>query len=151
MSPDELALLIEKRIAETNERLSAFNAARSSGSATTNEWLEAVRVELKNTYIQFAELGKGGRDLITAQDWGRIGGDLADQYKFLQGFAQEIDADLNAEGMSLVPGAAKFIANPFGDLHAGNFIMQKFGMFIPAQGQEPKHDRPSKSFRAPEQ
>lgn len=98
MTPEELARLMAERIAETNDRLAALNAARSSGAATTAEWVDAVRVELKNTYIQLAELGKGGRDLMTAQDWGRVGGDLADQYKYLQNFAVEIEGGNLTDG-----------------------------------------------------
>lgn len=101
MDPQELLAAVAERISAANERVAAYAHAMVNDAANVSEWQTAMQVELKNAYIQLAELGKGGRDLMTAQDWGRIGGDLADQYKYLRGFADEIAAGDLTEGQIL--------------------------------------------------
>jgi len=49
-----------------------------------------MRQELKEEYIRQYLLGIGGRAQMTPQDWGSIGGMLADQYRYLDRFVDEI-------------------------------------------------------------
>lgn len=49
-----------------------------------------MRQELKEEYIRQFLLGIGGRAQMTPQDWGSIGGMLADQYRYLDRFVDEI-------------------------------------------------------------
>lgn len=57
-----------------------------------NTWLREIRAELKTIYIQQYLLGIGGQAQLMPADYGSIGGMLADQYRYLQNFAQEIAA-----------------------------------------------------------
>lgn len=56
--------------------------------------LEAqVKNLIKNTYIDLYAMGAGGRQNLSARDWGRIGAMLKEQYgsgKYLQGFMESI-------------------------------------------------------------
>jgi len=56
------------------------------------QWERNMREQIKEEYIKQYLLGRGGRDLMTAEDWGSVGGMCADQYRYLDGFAAEIAA-----------------------------------------------------------
>jgi hypothetical protein len=55
-------------------------------------WLEAMREQLKQVYIDQYCLGRGGRNAMTPSDWGRVGNMLREQYKYLNDFAADIVA-----------------------------------------------------------
>lgn len=86
-------------------REESSNQIRASSSVTdslaamlTNDqlngrdWEILMREEIKDEYIMQYLEGRGGVSQMTPQDWGSIGGMLADQYRFLSPFAQEITA-----------------------------------------------------------
>lgn len=56
-----------------------------------------MRQDIKSTFIQESILGKGGRDNMTPSDWGSVGRQLRDQYDYLEGFREDIEADLLSE------------------------------------------------------
>lgn len=66
--------------------------ALAGGQLNVNDWETLMRENIKDEYIQEYILGRGGLEQMTPQDWGSIGGMLADQYRFLGPFAQEIAA-----------------------------------------------------------
>jgi hypothetical protein len=58
----------------------------------------AFREEIKDLYIQNYLLGIGGLERMTQADWGSIGGSLTEQYRWLNGFMQDIaDGKLSEE------------------------------------------------------
>lgn len=72
------------------------NAAQEAASMLADsllnlpDWEQVMRDELKGEYIRQYILGKGGLEQMTQADWGSIGGMLGDQYRYLDGFAQQI-------------------------------------------------------------
>lgn len=56
------------------------------------DWETLMRQSIKREYIKQYLEGRGGLSQMTPQDWGSIGGMLADQYRFLGPFAREIAA-----------------------------------------------------------
>ena len=70
--------------------ISTASEGLSSGVLSVGDWQALVREELKATYIQEYVLGRGGLEQMTQQDWGSIGGMLAEQYRYLDDFAAEI-------------------------------------------------------------
>lgn len=60
------------------------------GMIRPEEWLEAMRQEIKDAYVAAYISGRGGRDMMGAEDWGSVGGSIADQYQFLDGFYDDI-------------------------------------------------------------
>ena len=64
----------------------------AGGQLNTRDWEISMRQAIKTEYIQQYMLGKGGLSQMTQADWGSIGGMLADQYRYLGGFAQEVKA-----------------------------------------------------------
>ena len=61
-----------------------------SGEITVGQWQEQMRELIKQNAIQQAVLGCGGRGQMTQADWGMVGGVIADQYRYLDNFAQQI-------------------------------------------------------------
>lgn len=70
----------------------------AAGNISAQDWLRAFREELKDVYIDTYLLGIGGRAQMTPADWGSVGGMLAEQYRYLDGFYQEILAGNLSEG-----------------------------------------------------
>jgi hypothetical protein len=75
-----------------------FAARVADGSLTSLAWYNDMRQELKEEYIRQYLLGRGGLAQMTAEDWGSIGGSLAEQYRFLDGFRDAIEDGNLTEG-----------------------------------------------------
>src|SRR4030042_349851 len=56
------------------------------GRLAPTDWRFLMREEIKREYIRPYLLGIGGRQMMTQEDWGRIGGMLKEQYGCLEGF-----------------------------------------------------------------
>jgi len=65
---------------------------RDNPTISPTDWQEAMRKELKGEYIRQYVLGRGGVDQMTQVDWGSVGGMLAEQYKYLQVMAEQLEA-----------------------------------------------------------
>lgn len=53
-------------------------------------WETLMRQEIKDEYVRQYLLGRGGLSQMTQADWGSVGGMIADQYRYLDGFAREV-------------------------------------------------------------
>lgn len=62
----------------------------ASERLSVGAWQAQMRAEIKAEYIRQYLAGRGGLEQMTPRDWGSIGGMLAEQYKYLDGFAAEI-------------------------------------------------------------
>lgn len=62
----------------------------ASGELPVDAWQTQMRQEIKTRYIQQYLACRGGTGVMTQVDYGSIGGMLADQYRYLDGFAAEI-------------------------------------------------------------
>ena len=61
----------------------------ATGSLSPADWYEAMRAEIKGEYIRQYTLGIGGREQMTKSDWGKLGSQVQEQYKYLKGFRDE--------------------------------------------------------------
>jgi hypothetical protein len=61
-----------------------------TGELPIDAWQTTMRQEIKTRYIQRYLAGRGGVGPMTQVDYGSIGGMLADQYRYLDGFARDI-------------------------------------------------------------
>lgn len=64
---------------------------------TVRRWEDEVRAKLKRTYLAEYMLGRGGKNVMTAADYGRVGNMLKAQYDFLRAFADDISAGTMSE------------------------------------------------------
>ena len=61
-----------------------------TGELDVGSWQSIMRQEIKTRYIQQYLAGRGGVGAMTQADYGSIGGMIADQYRYLDGFARDI-------------------------------------------------------------
>jgi hypothetical protein len=66
---------------------------------SVKDWRTAMRREIKDEYIRQYLLGRGGREQMTAVDWGSVGGMLREQYRYLDTFAEDLEATGIAKAM----------------------------------------------------
>lgn len=75
--------------------LSQLAEQLKNGSITLAEWQASMREYLRAEYTTAMILAKGGREFVTAADWGFVGSELKKQYQYLDQFAQDIVNDPN--------------------------------------------------------
>lgn len=67
------------------------------GSVSPKDFGELLRKELKSVYLQEYLLGRGGRGRMTQADYGRVGGILREQYKWIPGFVKDLESGQYSE------------------------------------------------------
>ncbi|MDI9549637.1 MAG: hypothetical protein QM346_18745 [Chloroflexota bacterium] len=55
----------------------------AGGRMSPEDWRQRMREEIKGEVIRQYLLGRGGREQMTARDWGSVGGVISDQYRHL--------------------------------------------------------------------
>ena len=80
------------------ERTDQLAAQLASGQRTIQEWVLAMRDEVRLTYSSEYVFGRGGINAMTPSDWGRLGQAIRNQYGYLQTFAADIAAGQLSEG-----------------------------------------------------
>lgn len=84
--------LAEERVRITGASTDGLASMLANDQLNVGDWEALMRQTIKDQYIQEYLLGRGGLSQMTAEDWGSIGGMLADQYRYLGPFAREIAA-----------------------------------------------------------
>lgn len=86
------SVVSEMRVHQTATFSSLDNITTSlySGAIDIAEWQSAIALELKDAHLAQAMFGAGGLDNMTPAKWGRVGGTLADEYRHLTNFANDI-------------------------------------------------------------
>ncbi len=67
-----------------------ISSLMETGKLDIQNWNLQMRELIKNTYRAQYELAIGGRENMTQADYGRLGGILQEQYRYLQGFTEDI-------------------------------------------------------------
>ncbi len=90
---DKLLDFVKKEAARIGRR---FN----EGKINAAEFNVAMRELLKAGHIVSSTVGRGGREMMQAVDWGRVGAKLQWQYGFLDKLTRKLEsgATVNAEG-----------------------------------------------------
>ncbi len=60
------------------------------GDISVQQWTLAMRQEIRADFINEYVLAHGGRATMTPADWGRLGQRIQQQYRYLDGFANDI-------------------------------------------------------------
>ena len=61
-----------------------YTRAFMNDEITLTQYYNQVVANLKTTYIDLYAMGAGGRNNMSARDWGRIGAMMKEQYKYLR-------------------------------------------------------------------
>ena len=80
----------QTRMDDAADHARGMAGALTERDITLGQWERNMREQIKEQYVQQYLLGRGGRDLMTAEDWGSIGGALAEQYSWLNKFSAQI-------------------------------------------------------------
>jgi len=73
-----------------------------NGNLSLGAWQQGMRDLIKQSVIQQYALGRGGIAQMTQREWGSIGGIIADQYRYLDGFAADLAAGNLTPGQALM-------------------------------------------------
>lgn len=95
---DQVLQWVQQSLTSASSVTDVLGSMVANGQLSSADWKKVMRDEIKGEYIRQYLLGNGGRNTMTKSDWGRVGGMLAEQYKYLDGFAKEIGAGGMAEG-----------------------------------------------------
>jgi hypothetical protein len=79
-----------------------------NGQESMGSWLTDMRALIKDAYVDQYVLARGGRSNMTAGDWGRLGGMLGNQYKWLQQMAEDMCAG-KLTGAQMEARAAQYL------------------------------------------
>lgn len=99
----ESAVTDEMRIHQTATYNVLDNVTRQlyAGSITLEQWQIAVASELKDAHLAQSMFAVGGKNNMGQANYGRVGGTLADEYRYLANFASEIAAGTVSEAQAL--------------------------------------------------
>jgi hypothetical protein len=86
----QMKTMLTESIKLSSEHLNNISNQYANGSITRTQFIDGMRLELKNEYIRNYMLGRGGYGQMTYADWGSVGGDLAAQYRYIDGFADDL-------------------------------------------------------------
>lgn len=71
------------------------------GQITLEQWQVGIAYELKDAHLAQAMYAVGGKNNMTQANYGRVGGTLADEYRYLANFANDIAAGNVSEAQAL--------------------------------------------------
>lgn len=98
MGRERLLALSRTSIEASTGEVDVLAMRVAEGLMTPDAWHTAMREELKGEYIRQYLLGRGGRNQMTQEDWGSVGGSLAEQYRWLTRFADQVAGGNLTEG-----------------------------------------------------
>jgi hypothetical protein len=101
VSSKQVRIWANAEIAASTDRVRTLTQLLTSDRLTVTDWERGMREELRKAYISEYLAGRGGLYRMTQADYGSIGGMLADQYRYLSGFARQIAAGNLTEGQIL--------------------------------------------------
>jgi hypothetical protein len=85
----------------SEKALLAASESLQLGQITLGEWQQTMARATKDIHLASTSLAKGGWSQMASADYGRVGGRIAKQYRFLQKFAQEIEDGYVLDGRFL--------------------------------------------------
>ena len=90
LNQNQVKGLVEQSINAAASNLSGITNLAGSGQLSPADFNRLMRDEIKYAHIREYLLGRGGLGQMTQADWGSIGGMLADQYRYLGPFSDQI-------------------------------------------------------------
>lgn len=69
-----------------------------SGTIGLDEWTRTMREQVKAQQIAAATVARGGEAQMSTSDYGRVGGSVANQFRYLNKFEEQIAAGLPLDG-----------------------------------------------------
>ena len=83
---------VDVMIGSSSDVMLTLSEMVDTGGISPQSWNDAVRQEIKDNYLDQYLVGIGGRGQMTQADWGSVGGMIADQYRYLNDFYDQVAA-----------------------------------------------------------
>lgn len=106
MGREKLMAFSSTSLRASTDKVDLLAARVADGLMTADAWHNEMREELKGEYIRQYLAGRGGRNQMTQADWGSVGGSLAEQYRWLNRFADQVAGGNLTEGQIKVRSLA---------------------------------------------
>ena len=90
MARDEVLGLVQQSLDASGNVTDTLAGLAAGGQLAPGDWRDMMRSEIKGEYLRQYMTGRGGRAQMTYSDWGRCGAMLKAQYKWLEGFAEQV-------------------------------------------------------------
>ena len=87
----EVRAEIDKLLEEVEKQNALLASRFVGGDITIAEFELESQSLLRSAHIVAASVGRGGRDLMTLSDWGKVGAKIAWQNRYLEKFARKIE------------------------------------------------------------
>ena len=122
MSGSRVDDLVARAMLPGTDRIDYLSEIVSDGLISPRDWERMMREEIKRVHIREYLLGIGGRDRMTQADWGRTGGVIGDQYRYLRQFRNELaglsEAQIRARSHMYLSAAREAFERANAQVHA---------------------------------
>ena len=92
---------VATHIQDAQRELEALTRQRYAGRIDLDEWENAAAGVIKDAHLSAATYAREGVGGMGQTEFGRVGGALADEYRFLHGFAQDVQDGKLSEAQAL--------------------------------------------------
>jgi hypothetical protein len=98
LSQEEVVERVNESIDKTINNVERLAGALGRGDISVNTWQMSMCYQIKKAYSWQAQLAAGGREQMTPEYWGVVGGRIFGQYRYLDDFARQLAAGQLTEG-----------------------------------------------------
>lgn len=92
MSPSTVRAYLDTALEAAGKRIDALATQLRTRTIDLISWEVAMRREIKNVALYSGAAAKGGWAQMSDADYGRVGQYVQTQYRFLRGFAQDVQS-----------------------------------------------------------
>jgi hypothetical protein len=103
--------LIDIRISIFGDDSAGLAEKVFTGDISVGQFEESMKKLIRELHSSVAAIGKGGWNEMTWQDWGRLGPQLKEQYRYLHGFAEYITANKDTVSLEYLKARAGMYGN----------------------------------------
>ena len=93
---------LDAAIDGAGKEVRATTQALREGTLALRDWQQTMEQNIKHVHLASAAAARGGWAQMTQADFGRCGAAIKEQYGYLRGWVQEIEAGLPLDGRLLV-------------------------------------------------
>lgn len=106
--------LMKIRTSIFNDEVDTLAERMYTGEISIGQWEELMKKQIRELHSSVAAIGKGGWDLMTPADWGRLGPQMKEQYRYLHNFAQNIAENRDTISINAIKARAHMYGNAAG-------------------------------------
>lgn len=90
VSGDSVRGALDSTLKASQAEIDRLSRALVNKEITVAQWQSGMATQIKNAHLSAGAVNRGGWAQMTQGDFGKVGSNLKEQYKYLQNFADEI-------------------------------------------------------------